>query len=229
MDIMGQFRANSHHVQGIEVTNEHCYTCHWESDEHGLINREHHQGYNNKEFSGEPNREVDLVIWDSTTRPTEYEINQTAIQFTASNMLISPADERQEVNKITDHCLGCHSDMNNDTEPFGDCKTPRQYAWDGSSVDPRYSQSGSTTWGKYTTMGSKKDQVKAAEEAAKEQARLTEELYDSLPKHSEKYYNYKVDQLGKEKEAALATYADIATGKTASEEQIMMIEQNLYS
>ncbi|MBF0245438.1 MAG: cytochrome c3 family protein, partial [Planctomycetes bacterium] len=151
MNVMGQFNARSHHVQGVEVANTHCYACHWESDEHGLINREHHQGYNNKEFSGEPNREVDLVIWDSTTRPTEYILGVTATQFTASNMPLSVVSERAEVDKITPHCLGCHSDLNNDTEPFGDCKTPRQYSWDGSSIADRYEDTSTTTWGKYTS------------------------------------------------------------------------------
>ena len=33
--------------------------------------------------------------------------------------------------------------------PFGDGKTPKQYAWDGTSVAARYAQSGATTWGKY--------------------------------------------------------------------------------
>ncbi|KAF0216822.1 MAG: cytochrome C family, partial [Geobacteraceae bacterium] len=45
--------------------------------------------------------------------------------------------------------LSCHSDQNNDTTPFGDCKTPRQYAWDLQSIGARYSQTGTTNWGKY--------------------------------------------------------------------------------
>jgi hypothetical protein len=55
------------------------------------------------------------------------------------------------VQRITTHCLGCHSDQNNLTTPFGDGKTPKQYAWDGTSVAARYSQTGTTTWGKYTS------------------------------------------------------------------------------
>ena len=39
---------------------------------------------------------------------------------------IGTASERAEVGKITNHCLACHSDQNNDTEPFGDYRRPRQ-------------------------------------------------------------------------------------------------------
>jgi hypothetical protein len=60
-------------------------------------------------------------------------------------------------------CLGCHSEQNNDSQPFniveplqGDCKTPNQYSWDGTSIGERYSQRYSqletTTWGKYETV-----------------------------------------------------------------------------
>ncbi len=150
MNIMGQFTANSHHVQGVEVTNKHCYACHWEANEYGLINRDYHQGFNNKTFEGESGREVDLVIWNSTTRPTDYIPGETATQFLTSNMAVGQVEERAEVESITPHCLGCHSDLNSKTEPFGDCKTPRQYAWDGSSVAERYLDTGVTTWGKYT-------------------------------------------------------------------------------
>ena len=53
---------------------------------------------------------------------------------------------------MTSHCLGCHSDQNNSATPFGDGKTPKQYAWDGTSVAARYAQTGKTTWGKYSTV-----------------------------------------------------------------------------
>ena len=66
----------------------------------------------------------------------------TAIQYTANNT-------RAEIQKISYHCLGCHSDQNNTSQPFGDGKTPRQYAWDGTSVAARYSQTGTTQWDKY--------------------------------------------------------------------------------
>ena len=36
------------------------------------------------------------------------------------------------------------------TSPFGDGKRPNQYAWDSRSIDERYSQTGTTAWGKYS-------------------------------------------------------------------------------
>jgi hypothetical protein len=36
------------------------------------------------------------------------------------------------------------------SSPFGDGKTPQQYAWDGTSISERYSQTGTTAWGKYS-------------------------------------------------------------------------------
>jgi predicted CxxxxCH...CXXCH cytochrome family protein len=177
MDIMGQFAANSHHIQDVEVKSTHCYACHWEATEDGLINVEHHEGYNYKTHESTPNAKVDLIIWgpgdpDEDGIPTASDDNktlgsrpivydpfgtdpdgpgvQTVTQFLASNISGTLAEQRHEVENITPHCLGCHSDQNNDTEPFNDCKTPRQYAWDFSSVDSRYSNMTEAPWGKYT-------------------------------------------------------------------------------
>lgn len=156
MDIMGQFRSNSHHVQGTDTTNKHCYACHWESTENGLINVDYHAGYNYKTHTTTTEAAVDLVIWGPGQRPATYQEGTTAVTFTANK--IGTADERAEVAKVTQVCLGCHSDQNNDFQPFkivdpdhGDCKTPRQYAWDRTSIAARYSQTATTTWGKYTT------------------------------------------------------------------------------
>jgi predicted CxxxxCH...CXXCH cytochrome family protein len=168
MDIMGQFRSNSHHIQGVTVTNRHCYACHWEATDIGLIDVNYHAGYNYKTHTSVKDAEVDLVIWGPGERPTNYESGVTAVTFDKSK--IGTAEERTEVAKVTEHCLGCHSDQNNDTEPFnivdpdnGDCKTPRQYAWDRTSIAARYLQTGTTTWGKYTGVANaaKKDIVKA--------------------------------------------------------------------
>ncbi|GAB4300350.1 MAG: hypothetical protein Fur0034_12970 [Desulfuromonadia bacterium] len=145
-DIMGQMNANSHHVQGVEVTNRHCYACHWEATPEGLIDTDHHQGFNYRNYSTVKNAPVDLVVWKPGSRPTLYNMT-TAVQFLASR--INTADERSEVAKLNRVCLSCHSDQNNDTTPFNDCKTPRQYAWDGQSIAARYGQTGTTTWGKY--------------------------------------------------------------------------------
>lgn len=161
MDIMGQFNSNSHHVQGTDISNKNCYVCHWEATEFGLINTEYHQGYNYKTHTSVKNAQVDLVILGPNSRPTTYQEGVTVSTFLASNM--GTGNERSEVAKITPHCLSCHSDQNNDYQPFDDCKTPRQYAWDRKSIDARYSQTDTATWGKYTSFAnaSKKNITKA--------------------------------------------------------------------
>ncbi|KAF0217383.1 MAG: cytochrome C family, partial [Geobacteraceae bacterium] len=153
MDVMGQLKSNSHHVQGIEVTNRHCYACHWESTPDGLIDNQYHTGYNYISYTSVKNDVVDLVMYGPGTRPTVYRNTSTAdgratvTTFLASNM--GTGQERNEVSNVSNHCLSCHNDENNDTTPFGDCKTPRQYAWDLQSIGARYSQTGTTNWGKY--------------------------------------------------------------------------------
>jgi len=135
----GQFSANSHHVQGISVTTTICYRCHWEADQTGGINGSYHPQT--------ANAPVALVIWNTTTRPTTWITNVTAIQYWAS---VADAQEHTERAKLNAVCLGCHSDINKNTDIFGDGKRPAIYAWDSSSIDARYSQSGWTTWGKYS-------------------------------------------------------------------------------
>lgn len=207
MNIMGQMRTNSHHVQGVETTNKHCYACHWEATPDGLINlailpgtgRIAHEGYNFKTHTSVPDAASDLVLWGtSTTRPAVFALGTTGITFTATS--IGTATERNNVSNVTEHCLGCHNTAQNDTQPFSeygicdnssyyskascttagecdnpsytteftcnaagatwtnfgyewsaDCRTPRHYAWDGTSIGERYSNMGTTTWGKYTT------------------------------------------------------------------------------
>lgn len=157
MDISRQFNGQSHHVQGVELDNKHCYQCHWEATPEGLIDNDYHAGYNYKTYASVPNAATDLVVYGDGIRPLNYvegtsadtyEAGDTVVTFTANK--IGTAVERTEVTKVSVHCLSCHSDQNNDTEPFGDCKTPRQYAWDRESIDARYSQTGTTTWGKYS-------------------------------------------------------------------------------
>ncbi|KAF0218944.1 MAG: cytochrome C family [Geobacteraceae bacterium] len=167
MDIMGQMKANSHHVQGVEVNNKHCYKCHWEATPDGLIDNQFHTGYNYKNYTSVKNDVVDLVIYGPGTRPTVYRNTSSAdgratvTTFLASNM--GTAEERNEVSNVSNHCLSCHSDQNNDTVPFDDCKTPRQYAWDIQSIDARYSQTDTITWGKYpgTANAAKKNITKS--------------------------------------------------------------------
>ena len=168
MDVMGQLRSNSHHVQGTTVTNRHCYACHWEATAEGLIDVAYHEGYNYKNHTTTKGAPSDLVVWGPGTRPQAYAEGTTAVRFTARK--IGTAEERAQVSKVTTHCLGCHNDQNNTTEPFdvvdpgsGDCFTPRQYAWDGTSIAARYSQTGTATWGRYVgvTNAAQKNQVKA--------------------------------------------------------------------
>ena len=135
-----------------------------------MIDDRYHEGYNFNTYSTQMDKKVDLVIYGPGNRPTGYRQystsagRATAVQFLAAN--IGSADlntERKESAKVTNHCLSCHSDQNNFTKPFDDCKTPRQYAWDQQSVDARYSQKGVTKWGKYssTTVNAKYKVTKA--------------------------------------------------------------------
>ncbi|NVN98207.1 MAG: CxxxxCH/CxxCH domain-containing protein [Geobacteraceae bacterium] len=154
-DVMNsQFAGNSHHIQGVAVNSKQCYACHWEATPEGLIDVRYHKGYNYLNYSSTPNSRVDLVIWGAGVRPTVYKLYSTATQFLASNVSSGViATERTEIAQITPHCISCHSDQNNNTQPFGDCKTPRQYAWDKQSISARYSQTGTTPWGKYPSNG----------------------------------------------------------------------------
>ncbi|GAB4299064.1 MAG: hypothetical protein Fur0034_10430 [Desulfuromonadia bacterium] len=157
-DIITQFSGTSHHVQGILVTNRHCYACHWEATPEGLIDDRYHEGYNYRLYTSVKNAPTDLVIWGPGARPTIYRPYSTVTRFTAAQL-----PSRSEVAKVTPHCISCHSDKNNDSQPFGDCRTPRQYAWDFQSIASRYLNGGTTTFGKYPTSpnASKKNQKKA--------------------------------------------------------------------
>jgi len=151
MDIMGQMKSNSHHVQGVEVNNKHCYACHWEATPEGLIDIRYHAGYDYKNYTSVKDAQVDLVIWKANgVRPTFYSLTSVTT-FTAKNIAVDGDLQRTEISKITNHCVSCHSDQNNDSVPFGDFKTPRQYAWDLQSVASRYLQYGTATWGKYAS------------------------------------------------------------------------------
>lgn len=135
-----QLDNGSHHIQG-SVTDSKCYQCHWEANSDGSINPLYHEG------SALPGAPVHLVIYGAGTRPATYTPGITAVQYHYTTTV-----NRTGLQNITTHCLGCHSDQNNAAQPFGDGKTPKQYAWDGTSIAARYSQSGVTTWGKYSTV-----------------------------------------------------------------------------
>lgn len=135
------FAALSHHVQGTAVTGSHCYSCHWEAAPDGKVDRRYHQ----KKRSS-----IDLVVWQEGARPNRYLPGTTAVVF--SPTAIGSKKERQEVAKITSHCLGCHNDATGTVTPFtGDPRTPQQYAWDGQSVASRYTNTATVSWGKYST------------------------------------------------------------------------------
>ncbi|MDO9307931.1 MAG: hypothetical protein Q7V04_02590, partial [Deltaproteobacteria bacterium] len=134
--ITSQFTSGSHHIQGT-LTDAHCYQCHWEANNNGTINPLYHAG------KASPGAAINLVVYGAGSRPTFYS--------STSAVLYSANGGSSEIVKISNHCLGCHSDGNNTATPFGDGKTPKQYAWDGTSVAARYSQTATTSWGKYTS------------------------------------------------------------------------------
>lgn len=135
--ITSQFGGNSHHIQGT-LSNAACYQCHWEADSNGYINPTYHGG------AAAPGAAVDLVIYGAGSRPASYTAGATYVAYSANS-------KRAQIQKISTHCQGCHSDQNNSATPFGDGKTPKQYAWDGTSVASRYAQAGTVSWGKYTS------------------------------------------------------------------------------
>ncbi|MSN26307.1 MAG: CxxxxCH/CxxCH domain-containing protein [Geobacter sp.] len=134
--ITSQFSGNSHHVQGVDPSGEHCYQCHWEANSDGSINRNYHRS----SVSGSP---VELVIYGAGARPSMYVAGTTAVQYTANG-------SRTEMAKINAVCIGCHNDANKTIQPFGDGKTPAAYAWDANSIAAKFSDTGTTPWGKYT-------------------------------------------------------------------------------
>ncbi len=145
-----QLRGASHHVQGVGISGRHCYACHWEAMVDGRIDARYHLGTTAKGTKEASRAPIDLVIWAAGQRPAVYKRYSTAMPYAAS--AIGTPQERQELAKISRHCLGCHHDQNNDTRPFpGDDHTPRQYAWDKQSVAARYLELGTAPWGKYAT------------------------------------------------------------------------------
>ncbi|MSN26516.1 MAG: CxxxxCH/CxxCH domain-containing protein [Geobacter sp.] len=133
-----QFSGNSHHSQGGAITAAQCYQCHWEANSDGSINLAYHH-------ANIPGGPVELVVYGAGARPAVYNAGATgttAVPYTANGT-------RGEMAKINAHCIGCHSDKNNATQPFGDGKTPNSYAWDKASIAAKYGDTGTTPWGKY--------------------------------------------------------------------------------
>jgi len=111
--IRKQFTANSHHIQGVETSDRHCYSCHWEATEEGNVNRSYHRKDNS----------VDLVVWIQGKRPVDYLPGKTAVSYTSA--AIGGKNERPMVAGITVHCLSCHNDDALQSTPFsGDPNSP---------------------------------------------------------------------------------------------------------
>jgi len=135
------FDGASHHVQSGTVTDDKCYQCHWESDSSGYLATAYHGG------TATSTAGVTLVVHGAGSRPITY----AAGAFVAYTSGGASNSTRAQLAKINTHCISCHKTANDAYTPFGDGKTPKQYAWDNTSVDARYSQTGTTTWGKYAT------------------------------------------------------------------------------
>jgi predicted CxxxxCH...CXXCH cytochrome family protein len=143
--VVGDFASQSHHVQGAELplSSAHCYKCHWEANSDGTINTTYHTQVTGKS--------VDLVAWNSTTRPTTATLGSTYIAYTANG-------KRKEIKKLNTVCLGCHSALNQATTPFGTYRTdnysPEQFLTGKSSANntsilSRYSSTRTVAWSMY--------------------------------------------------------------------------------
>jgi predicted CxxxxCH...CXXCH cytochrome family protein len=154
VNIMQQFTSvkNSHHYQGsAKIDNKVCYACHWEANSDGSANTTYH----GKSAASS----VDLVVWGtSTTRPSAYTGN--SVTYLSGG---ATASARSEMAKINTHCLGCHNDTNKTTAIFAtDSGTPSKYSWEAlsttkggfgtaaQSIASKYSDTTTTTWGKFT-------------------------------------------------------------------------------
>ncbi len=123
--VMSQFNSDSHHIQGVDVDGTHCYECHWEGNADGSVNTTYHGG------SLDSGSAVDLVIYGFGTRPANYSVGVTAVRYTTDG-------SRTQILEMNQHCISCHNDENNNSEPFGDGNTPNEYAWDGTCSNPTY-------------------------------------------------------------------------------------------
>ena len=134
--VVPQFVGESHHIQGVSLNSSYCYPCHMEANTNGTVNGTYHDLL--------PNKTVDLVIWGAGARGavfTKYTANGTA------------AGKRNQYAKISNHCVGCHNATNAATTPFstaGDNRTPKAYSWDGVDINAKYSDAGTTPWGKFS-------------------------------------------------------------------------------
>ncbi|WP_223905642.1 IPT/TIG domain-containing protein [Geobacter sp. AOG1] len=151
--VMGFFSSgNSHHIQGAGVADQNCYQCHWEANSDGTVN----VNYHDMRISGAP---VNLAVYQSGARPV--------VRNTTTFVPYSATGTRHDMQKLNAVCLGCHSAASATAQPFGDGKTPQQYAWDGKSIDERYSQTAGVKWGKYSSSGTNAHNVNAKDTVIK--------------------------------------------------------------
>ncbi|NIM48289.1 MAG: hypothetical protein GTO22_03370 [Gemmatimonadales bacterium] len=130
----------SHHnsaVDGSTVTVDKftCVQCHGEGNADGTVNATLH---NNGASSPYP---IDLKVYG--TYPT--------VGSTVSINDIQSATQADLLN-LNQHCLSCHNDTNNAAQPFsgnGDTNTPSVWAWDAYSVGSKFSNTGTTPFGKF--------------------------------------------------------------------------------
>ncbi|WP_238482220.1 cytochrome c3 family protein [Geobacter sp. AOG1] len=152
--VMSQFSSgNSHHIQGAGVTDQQCYQCHWEANIDGTVNVNYHGG------SLKTGSTVDLVVYQSGARPVA--------RSTTTFVPYSATGTRHDIQKLNTVCIGCHSAASATAVPFGDGNTPQKYAWDGKSIDERYSQTGGVKWGKYSSSGTNAHNVNAKDTVVK--------------------------------------------------------------
>jgi len=147
-ETLRQLRGTSHHIQGVEPKGKHCYACHWEATAGGDVDNRYHRDKDGL---------VDLVVWQEGSRPKEHESGRTAVAFRPA--AIGTEGERGAVGTITMHCLSCHNDATSRKTTFtDDPNMPGTYAWDRESIASRYTNRGTTTWGKYSTSSTNKKQ-----------------------------------------------------------------------
>jgi len=138
--------GNSHHYQSATaIDGKTCYACHWEADSAGNQTSYH---------AGTAGGTVDLVIWNSTTRPVTYTDGTTSIAYVSGG---TAATNRAQTININKHCLGCHSTPNAAVAPFtNDANTTSKYSPESrlglanTSVQSRYSSTKTVPWSNYS-------------------------------------------------------------------------------
>ncbi|MBI5695946.1 MAG: CxxxxCH/CxxCH domain-containing protein [Nitrospirae bacterium] len=127
--IQADFEKASHHIVAswASIVPADCAKCHAEGNSDGSINGTYHT-----QTAAQP---IDLNVYG--TYPTVNNvINYKAFRNNSS---------------LTRHCLGCHNDTNKAATPFSDTRTPNTYAWDYNAVGAKWSNTGTTPWGKFNS------------------------------------------------------------------------------